>query len=289
MNKVALTLEYHGCRLAYTVTGSGTPVLFIQGTGVHGNGWMPQVEALAAQYNCISFDNRGMGGSQPIGCSITVEQMADDVIALMDAQGWDSAHIVGHSLGGLIALQLAIANRARVRSLSLLCTFAKGSLVTQFSWPMFWRGLRTYIGTRRMRRRAFLEMVMPHEMLASTDSEKLAASLAPLFGHDLADHPPVVMKQLAALRRYDATSKLSTLAGLPTLVVSATQDCVAKREFGQAIAAGIPGSRYVEIPKAAHGVTIQCADRINSLLRDHFSSVESKRSVRETSNCPSSH
>jgi pimeloyl-ACP methyl ester carboxylesterase len=263
------TVEHRGCRLAYAVRGDGPPVVFIQGTGLHGGGWQPQVNELAAQYRCLTFDNRGMAASQPPGAPITVEQMAEDTLALMDAEGWDSAHLVGHSLGGLIALHLALSARARVRSLSLLCTFARGRDATQLSWGMFWLGLRTYLGTRRMRRRAFTEMVLPPNLPADRDA--WAERLAPLFGHDLADHPPVVMKQLAAIRAYDATPQLGKLAGLPTLVVGAGHDRIARPEVVRALAAGIPGSRLVEFPDAAHGVTIQCAGEINALLHEHLS------------------
>ena len=119
-------VEHRGCALSYAVRGEGPPVLLIQGVGVHGSAWRPQVEALSARYRCLSFDNRGLGRSQPRGAALSVEQMAEDAQALMDAQGWDSAHVVGHSLGGLIAQHLALSARARVRSLSLLCTFSRG-------------------------------------------------------------------------------------------------------------------------------------------------------------------
>jgi pimeloyl-ACP methyl ester carboxylesterase len=274
MNRTELFLEHRGCQLAYTVCGDGTPVLFIQGTGLHGDGWLPQVNGLSDRYRCLTFDNRGMGRSQPVGAPITVEQMAEDALALMNAQGWKSAHLVGHSLGGAIALQLALLEPTRVRSLSLLCTFACGADATKLSWPMFCLGLRTYIGTRRMRRHAFLEMVMPRESLRQIDRDVLADQLATLFGHDLADHPPVVMKQLAALRKYDATSELTKLSAIPTLVISAEHDCISKPEIGKALAAGIPGARLVEIPEAAHGVPMQCAEKINSLLHEHFSGAE---------------
>src|SRR4051812_2913287 len=128
-----------------------------------------------------------MGKSQPIACPLTVEQMAADAIALMDAQNWASAHVVGHSLGGLIALQLALVARSRVRSLSLLCTFARGRDATALTPTMLWLGTRTRIGTRRMRRHAFLRLVMPPGALDGEDKDALAARLEPLFGHDLAD------------------------------------------------------------------------------------------------------
>jgi pimeloyl-ACP methyl ester carboxylesterase len=258
--------------LAYRVSGDGPNVLFIQGSGVHGDGWRPQVDELSKRYRCLTFDNRGMGGSQPFGALITVEQMAEDARVLMDAQGWDSAHVVGHSLGGLVALHLALSARTRVRSLSLLCTFARGRDATRLSWRMFWLGLRTYLGTRRMRRRAFTQMVLPPELLVDRDA--WAERLAPLFGHDLADHPPVVLKQLAAMRAYDATPRLHELVGLPALVVGARYDRIARPEVVRSLASGMAGCRLVEFGEAAHGVTIQCADRINALLHEQFSTVE---------------
>jgi pimeloyl-ACP methyl ester carboxylesterase len=268
------SLEYRGCRLAYEVRGDGPPVLFIQGVGVHGGGWKPQVDALADHYRCLTFDNRGMGGSQPLGGRLSVEQMADDARALLDAQGWDSAHVVGHSMGGPIALELALAARERVRSLALLCTFARGADATKLSLWMLWVGLRTQLGPRRLRRRAFLQIIMPPGEPPAADRDVLAEQLAPLFGHDLADQPPVAMKQLAALRNYDATRRLTELAGLPTLVVSARHDRIAPPRSGRALAAGIPGASYIEIPDAAHGVPIHKPDRINALLAEHLAGAE---------------
>jgi pimeloyl-ACP methyl ester carboxylesterase len=132
----AQILDHGGCRLAYEVVGEGPPVLFIQGVGVHGRGWLPQVEALSSGFRCLFFDNRGMGGSQPLTTPLTVEQMADDARALLACQGWESAHVVGHSLGGPIALELALSAPERVRSLSLLCTVARGRDATQLSRRM---------------------------------------------------------------------------------------------------------------------------------------------------------
>lgn len=267
-------VEQQGCRLSGSVCGSGPPVLLIQGTGLHGDGWLPQVMGLHGRHECLWFDNRGMGASQPHGAAITVELMAQDALALMDARGWATAHVVGHSLGGLVALRLALTARERVRSLSLLCSFSRGRDATQMSWKMLWLALRTMVGTRRMRRRAFLEYVLPPSLLAGSDLDDWAERLAPVFGHDLADHPPVVMKQVAAMRACDVTPDLGKLAGVPTLVVSAAHDIIASPEVGRALAAGIPGTRLIEFPDAAHGVTIQNADQITELLAEHFSQAE---------------
>jgi pimeloyl-ACP methyl ester carboxylesterase len=281
-------VEREGCGLHYDVAGpaNAPAVLLVQGVGVHGDGWRPQVAALSRDYHCIMFDNRGMARSQPVGVGpLTVEQMADDADAVLRAAGSCDAHVVGHSLGGLIALQLALAHRVHVRSLSLLCTFADGGVPNRLTPRMIWAGLRTRLGTRRMRRRAFLRFVMPPDALRrAEDLDLVAADLAPLFGHDLADHPPIVMPQLRAMKRFgDGTARLHELRGLPALVISAADDPIAPPCAGRAIAAALPGARYVEIPNASHGVPIHQADRVNALLLEHLSAAQSRSHPGATS------
>jgi pimeloyl-ACP methyl ester carboxylesterase len=266
----AKTLEHCGCQLAYWTQGSGPPVVLIQGVAVHGEAWRPQVDALADRYHCLWFDNRGLGQSQPVGATVSVAQMADDVGRLMDAAGWESAHIVGHSLGGLVALELAFQARARVRSLALLCTFANGRAAGKLSPRMLWVGMRTQIGSRRQRSRAFLELVLPPALLAGANRDALAAQMGTVFGRDLGVAPVVQSAQMAAMRAYDARRRLGDLIGLPTLVVSATHDPIAPPAVGRELAAGIPGARYVEVEAASHGLPIQCAPEVNQLLAAHF-------------------
>jgi pimeloyl-ACP methyl ester carboxylesterase len=261
-------VEHRGCRLAYSVAGSGPAVLFIQGVGVQGAGWQPQIAALTATHTCLWFDNRGMGRSQPVGAPLTVAQMAEDARAILDAAQIPTAHLVGHSLGGLIALQLALDARDRVRSLSLLCTFTGRRTAAPLSWRMIWLGLRARLGTRSMRRRGFLRLVLPPGATADPDT------LAALFGHDLADQPPIVAAQLKAMRAVDLTHRLAELSGLPTLVISAAHDPIAPPRAGQALRDGIVGARYVEITAASHGLPITHAARLNDLLRVHFTTVE---------------
>ena len=263
--------EHDGCRLAYRVCGEGPRVLFIQGVGVHGSGWRPQTDELSARYSCLTFDNRGLGRSVPAGKVVTVERMAGDARAVLDAAGWPCAHVVGHSLGGLVAVQLALLARPRVRSLGLLCTFPSGRRAAPLTWRMICLGLRASVGFRRMRRRGFLRLIFPP---GASIEPGAAERLAELFGHDLADQPPVAREQLRAMRASDPSPRLAELSGLPTLVVSAAHDPIAPPELGRALAAGIPGSRFVEIPGASHGLPITHADQVNRLLADHVSAVE---------------
>jgi pimeloyl-ACP methyl ester carboxylesterase len=269
---------YRGCNLAYRVEGEGAPVVFIQGVGVHGDGWKPQTDALREHFSCLSFDNRGMGASQPRAVPLSVAAMAEDTRALLDHLGWPSAHLVGHSLGGVVALDFALTHPRRVRSLALLCTMARGADATRLSRRMLWLGLRSRLGSRRMRREAFLQLVMPADALARADRAALAEELAALFGHDLADQPPVAMAQLGALRRYDATPRLGEIR-VPTLVMSSSHDPIAPPRSGRALAAGISGAEYVEYPGASHGLPIQHAAEVNARLPRHFRAADGLDSV----------
>jgi pimeloyl-ACP methyl ester carboxylesterase len=261
-------LEHRGCRLTYDVRGEGPAVLFIQGVGVHGPGWKPQVDELAPRFCCVSFDNRGIGRSMPVPATLSVEDMAADAQAILDAEGIRDVHLVGHSLGGLVALCLAFNIQERVRSLSLLCTFADGRAAAPLTGRMCWLGMRSRVGTRKMRRRAFVRLVMPPT--AAFDADALAEQLAPLFGHDLADQPPIVNLQLKALRRYDATPRLKELGGIPTLVLNGVHDPISPPRVSRALAGGIPGAKYVEFADASHGLPISHAAGVNELLREHL-------------------
>ena len=263
-------LQRPDATIRYIREGTGTPLVLVQGAGVIGEGWRPQIDALRASHAIVALDNRGIGGSTCRASALTIEDMAADVLAIADAEGFDRFHLAGHSIGGLIAQEIALRARPRMLGLALLCTFERGGQASRLTPAIIWKGLRTRIGTRAMRRQAFMELVMPGGYLAGVDREALASQLAALFGHDLADQPAIVMKQLGAASRFDASGRLEDLAGVPTLVLSARHDAIARPEYGRALAARIPGARYVEIADGGHAVTIQCAREVNALLAGHL-------------------
>jgi len=267
-------LKQDGTSLFYELAGEGVPVLFIQGVGVAGDGWRPQTDELSREFQTLRFDNRGLGRSAGVPGPVTVEAMAADARALLDVVGWESAHVVGHSLGGVIAQQLALDAPARVRSLSLLCTFCRGKEGARVTPQIAWLGLRTRVGTRRMRRRAMLEMIFPAEHLRSVDDEELAARCGALFGRDLADSPAILMKQLKALGAHDISARLGDLAKIPAMVISGEHDPIALPEFGRELAERLGNASFEVIPGVSHAVVIQQAVRINDRLRNFWLRIE---------------
>lgn len=263
-------IDRPGARVHYSTCGSGPAVLMIQGVGVPIAGWGPQLDALRSNYRVACIDNRGIGRSTASARTLSIEDMAADALAVADAEGIQRFHLVGHSMGGIIAQQVALTARERVLSLALLCTFHKGRQGATMTPGLLWTALRSRIGTRRMRRHAFAEIVMTPDYLASTDRDELCERLAALFGRDLASQPSIVMRQVRAMARFDASERLAELAGVPTLVLSAEHDRIARPVFGRALAAAIPGATFIEVAGAGHAVTIQCAEDINDILAAHL-------------------
>ena len=254
-------------------------MVLVQGVGVIGGGWKPQVDGMRDRYSLVTIDNRGVGRSSSVAPP-TIEEMAADVLAVADAERLDRFHLAGHSMGGVIAQQVALTAPSRVLSLALLCTFLTGRQGTMIAPALLMTAIRSRVGTRQMRRRAFVELVMPRDYLAAQDRGRLCAALSELFGRDLADQPPIIMKQLKAMGRFDASARLAALKEIPTLVVSAQYDGIARPQYGRALASAIPGARYVEIRGAGHAVAIQKADDINGLLREHMRSVPATPDMR---------
>ena len=118
-------VQANGIELFYEESGAGEPLLLIAGFGCDHTNWRKLVPLLASSYRLITFDNRGVGQSTSPATPYTIGQMAEDTIGLLDAIDLTSVHIAGHSMGGQIALELALACPGRVKSLILLASCVK--------------------------------------------------------------------------------------------------------------------------------------------------------------------
>jgi len=114
----------NGLRTYYEMTGNGPPLLLIAGNGMDHTAFRDQVPSFSADFRCITYDLRGIGQSDVPESGYSVPDMARDALALLDALEFPSAHVAGYSLGGAIALQMAVDAPARVESLSLYSTFS---------------------------------------------------------------------------------------------------------------------------------------------------------------------
>jgi len=126
-----------GVSIHYEVWGrrAATPVLMIQGLGADSRGWALQRMAFGRRHRCYALDNRGVGQSDRPPGPYSLDRMAGDAIAVLDQEGIESAHVMGASMGGVIAQILAVLHPGRVRSLTLACTRVGITSGAASSWP----------------------------------------------------------------------------------------------------------------------------------------------------------
>ena len=263
-------VQVPGGTLAVECRGSGEPVLMIQGVGVAGCAWRPQVEALVGQHACVTYDSRGVGASSASLAGLSIERLAEDALAILDALSIPRAHVVGHSMGGVIAQQLALDAPGRVRSLALLCTFSRGREAMAPRWAMVRWGLPSVLGTARSRSRAMAHLVASPAEIAARGMDDVIATISGAFGRPLARPPRASRPQLRALARHDVGNRLAALAGIPTLVVSGQDDLIAPPVYGRRLTAAIGTARFVEVPHSSHACTILAPGIINDALREHL-------------------
>src|SRR3954454_19729386 len=142
-----------GTKIAYSMWGrrEGSPVLMVQGLGVDARGWALQRGAFGRNHRCIAIDNRGTGGSSKPPGPYDLVRMAHDAIEVLDAEGIESAHIVGASMGGVIAQIIGVFYPERTRSLTLACTACRHhawrrELFTEWADVVSQRGMQALAG-----------------------------------------------------------------------------------------------------------------------------------------------
>src|SRR6476646_6123565 len=164
MTKVGVAgREFH-----YERAGSGEPLLLIQGmSGTHLSWGEPFKGAMEEDFDVVAFDNRGIGLSAPVDGPFTIAEMAADTAGLLEALGWETAHVVGVSMGGMIAQELALSWTARVRSLSLIATHAGGLRNLLPPPASLWQFARGFLGPRDARARVLERLIFPDDYLAS--------------------------------------------------------------------------------------------------------------------------
>ncbi len=261
-----------GISLNYEVHGTGEPVLMIMGLGVGLIGWRPQVEDLAGEaWRLCVYDNRGVGRSTAPRPPYTMARLAADALALMDHLGWRQAHVVGVSMGGMIAQHVALTAPHRVRSLALLATHAGG-------WGA--RPTRTSLtgvlsahlsGSTRLRRRALVSMLHSPQFIEQVGLSTVETVLRESILHTPAPRHGMV-GQVSAILRHRTLHRLPDLRGLPSLVITGTADAMVRHENSDAIAAALD-AKLLRFPGSGHAIHVEQRAAVSEALRRHFSGV----------------
>jgi len=253
-----------GVRLAWDESGSGEPLLFIQGLGYDRNGFGPLPALLADDFRVIRFDNRGVGDSDVPPGPYSVSQMADDAVAILDAGGVERAHVLGVSLGGYIAQEVAVTYSQRVRKLVLVSTAPGGPN----QYPMPSKGVDAFARFPSMERDAGLRLMVENSLGEHAVRER-PELVDEVYAYRLARAPTLAGWQAQAFAgaAFDAYDRIDAIAS-PTLVIHGTADTVVDPRNADLLAERIPGARVHTIPDRGHLVIWQEGELLAPVVRE---------------------
>jgi 3-oxoadipate enol-lactonase len=267
------TTAVDGTALHYEVTGrhDGPPLLLIQGLGADSRGWVLQQAALGRHFRCITFDNRGVGKSDKPSGPYDLEVMAGDAVAVLDAAGIESAHVMGASMGGVIAQIIGVRHPQRVRSLVLACTACRHlpwrrELLEDWQRTAREKGMSALIG------RSFRWLVGPRFY------RRLAVPVR-LFGGLILRAPAAAFcSQIDAILAMsdDMRHELSSI-NVPALVIVGTQDILTPLADSEELAERIRGAELVVLHGAAHALMVDRPHEFNRSVDEFLLRVEAGR------------
>jgi 3-oxoadipate enol-lactonase len=252
--------------LHYERGGSGEPLLMIQGmSGTHVTWGEPFLAPLREAFDVIAFDNRGIGLSAPVDGPFTIVEMAEDTVGLLDGLEVESAHVVGISMGGMIAQDLALAHPGRLRSLTLGCTYCGGpgsQLMPQENLEILVAGMMS--GDREKAIRASYEVNLSPAF--RSDESRYAAF------HEMATAVPAAKRtielQTQAILGHDTSGRLGEISA-PTLIVHGTDDGVLPYPNAEQIASLMRQARLESLEEVGHMFWWEQPERSGELIREH--------------------
>ncbi|MBO8140747.1 MAG: alpha/beta fold hydrolase [Firmicutes bacterium] len=255
----------------YEVHGDGFPILLIQGLGMPSTLWYRQLPEFARRYRVILMDNRGAGRSDQPRAGYSIAQMAKDAVGILDHLAADRAHVLGLSLGGLIAQELALSYPGRVAGLILAGTHPGGPEYLEVTGSM-WREQLNVAGlTREDIYRQALQWGTTEAFFRDRPEEverfiRLRLEL-PQTGHGF-------QGQFQAGAAFDARDRLPALR-CPTLVVHGTEDRVVPPRFARELAERIPGAQLHWIAGSGHLPFVEAPEQFNRAVLDFLAGVAS--------------
>lgn len=250
-----------GARIAWSSDGDpdAPPVLLVMGLAYPAAMWWRLVPALTERYRVLRLDNRGAGLTGDVaGAPYTVETMAADCVAVLDETGTDAAQVVGLSMGGLIAQEIALSAAERVRSLCLAATHAGAAHAVWDPEALAMLGNRGQLTVQEA-----AEMSLPFNYAPGTSRERIEQDWAVRF--PLAASPEGYLNQLTGSSRWSGLPRLSAVSA-PTLVLHGEIDRLVPADNGRMLAQAIPGAELTVLPDANHLLMTDQPEQVEKVL-----------------------
>jgi pimeloyl-ACP methyl ester carboxylesterase len=258
--------EIDGGTLYYERRGAGEPILLIMGmSGTHLSWGDPFLDALGDDLDVVTYDHRGIGESGAQPDSTTIVGLADDAAGVLDALGWETAHVLGVSMGGMVAQELALRHPERIRRLVLGCTYPGGEGARLADEDVVQElGGALMSGDRERQLRAGYSANLS---AAYTGDEANFESFHAMVTK-LPVPVPVIMAQMQAVLGHDTSARLMAI-DKPTLVIHGTEDRMLPMINGELIAGLIPDARLELLEGLGHMFWWEQPERSAALVRSH--------------------
>jgi 3-oxoadipate enol-lactonase len=252
--------------LDYERSGSGPPLLAIMGMSGTALHWgEPFLRGLREHFEVIVYDHRGVGRSTRLEGSVTIAQMAADAAGLLSALELDSAHVLGISMGGMVAQELALEHPELIRTLTLGCTYCGGEGAGLTAPEVMQRLTEAMMsGDRQRALRVGWEINVSPALAADSASYERFLAVA----EEYAVAVPVVMAQAQACMAHDTNARLAAVS-MPTLVIHGTADEMLPVSNGHLIASRIPGARLEILEGVGHLFFWEQPERSAELIAEH--------------------
>ncbi|MEW6186063.1 MAG: alpha/beta hydrolase [Thermodesulfobacteriota bacterium] len=247
-----LTIQVGDIRMAYHMYGSGDPLVMIMGYGSTMNLWESRlIELLSSRFQVILFDHRGIGDTETGQRPFTIEQFADDTAGLLQALGIKKAHLLGWSMGGLIAQETALRHSSVVNKLVLYAAHCNAGMFPPA--PQVIQKLTDTSGTPEEQGMRFISLLFPPAWL-QTQGQRVKE----IFFRPLGKTPPETMaKQSQAIDQWKGCcDRLGSLTH-PTLVMAGAEDQIVPPQNARFLAEKIPNARLILFEKTGHGLMFQ--------------------------------
>lgn len=268
-----------GVRLSYQETGWGDPVVLIQGLGFPGDVWAPIVDRLPDTYRVITLDNRGVGSTQAPDGPFSIFDMAGDVAELLTQVVGSPAHVVGFSMGGMIAQHLAGAHPQHVRSLALLSTTVRPNAQTDARVNL-WRRMALGGTPREILIHSQLLWCCQNSFFDNPDA--LEQIIAHLTAQPASQTPQDFIRQIEACRSHDATSVVPNIRS-PAVVLVGPEERFFSIDEAQQLARMIPGASCKILSSGAHNAWMENPDEVTEELLCLFAEAQLPQSPADRS------
>ncbi len=253
----------NGINIYYQVHGQGEPLVLVTGLGADHSTWFRQLPAFRKHYRVITFDSRGVGRTDIPEQPWDLKTMAEDAVGLMDHLGIDKAHILGLSLGGMIAQEIAINHPERVKKLILASTDpGKGDPNDMHPEMMKAFGLRDASDKLDIRQVDVTRSTKA--MISLSFNKRLYRWLMPFLarGYIKSASAEGFLKQLEAISDHDRLDRLHLIKA-PTLVITGTEDKIISPHQSEVMASTIPNARLVMVQGGSHAWNFEMSGRFN--------------------------